>query len=96
MRVKIQVGDSEVDVGAKLQEGLKELDRIRRDQVKGLKRFRSRHAPTEEKVIAGLNRVTELLGYRFVLVKGKAVAAAPAPGRSAKRVLRSRATAKHR
>lgn len=77
MRLKIQVGDSKVDVGGTIEKGLKQLDRIRRDRIKGLKRFRSRHAETEQGVIAGLNRVMESLGYRLVPKEGGATATPP-------------------
>ena len=95
MRLKIQVGSTEVDVGAKVQQGLEELDRIRREQTEGLKRFRSRNAPTEKKVVAGLNRVMESLGYKLVPKKSGATAT-PQRGTSTKSPAPPKAPAKRR
>lgn len=89
MRLRIQIGGSEVDVGKEIQRGINELDRIRRQQAKKLRRLRATYAPAERKIISGLSSVTALLGYRLVPVEGNTTTAAPVPSSATLRTARS-------
>lgn len=99
MRLRIQIGGSKVDVGKEFQRGINELDRLRRQQARNLRRLRARYAPAERKIIGGLSSVTELMGYRLVPMEGENATATPKSGsaaRPAKRSARQKSRAKRR
>lgn len=65
MRLRVQIGDADVDVGKKVQKGIVEFRQFRRKQAGALKR-----------VVALLNRVAGSVGYRLVPVEGTPPSAA--------------------
>lgn len=71
MRIRVQVGDADVDVGKQVERGLNELEQAGRRAVDGIRR----RVPTKERIVDGINSVIESRwGVRFVAVEPEAVA----------------------